>query len=214
MDYQKDRNVDIYGGREFSSKAEKFEFWMTNYFWYHFKWYVIIPLFIVTVLLAWLISSLVRVNYNWEVVYAHYGEPDAQMTDEVTEYAQELVRSVTGDKKAHVRVTELSMENGAEKLIMGALDNYEYTLYFVDAETSEYYGSLGYFEEIDGRRFAEASRLGLFAAVNNAAYREHSIDENEFAGYTEPEMHDLNILLSNEHDEQVAQSAEVFRNVN
>ena len=36
MDYQKDRNVDIFSGREFSSKAEKFEFWMTNYFWYHF----------------------------------------------------------------------------------------------------------------------------------------------------------------------------------
>ncbi len=213
MDYQKDRNVDIFSGREFSSKAEKFEFWMTNYFWYHFKWYVIIPLFIVTVLLAWLISSLVRVDYGWEVVYAHTGAPDKEMTERVTDYAQELVRTVTEDKKTHVRVTELSMDGGPEKLIMGALDNYKYVIYFVDGETSEYYGKLGYFEEIDGSRFAEVPGLGVYAAVNDAEYRDHSMDENEYAGFTEAEMRDLNILLSQEHDEQVTVAEEVFRNV-
>ena len=28
---------------------------------------------------------------------------------------------------------------------MGALDDYEYSLFFVDKQTAEYYGSLGYF---------------------------------------------------------------------
>ena len=211
MDYQKDRNVDVFGGREFSSKAEKFEFWMTNYFWYHFRWYVIIPLFIVTVLLAWLISSLVRVNYDWEVIYAHFGEPDPAQVESVTEWAQQRVRSVTGSKKSRVRVTELSMKPGAERLIMGALDDYEYSLFFVDKETAEYYGSLGYFLEIDGERFAPVEPLGLYAAVNDAEYKEHSPSENKFAGYTEAEMRDLNEILAREHDEQVAQAVEVFR---
>ena len=211
MDYQKDRNVDVFSGREFSSKAEKFEFWMTNYFWYHFKWYVIIPLFIVTVLLAWLISSLVRVNYDWEVVYAHLGEPDSVQVESVTEWAQDAVRSVTGDKRARVRVTELSMTPGGERLIMGALDDYEYSLFFVDRETAEYYGSLGYFLETDGERFALVEPLGLYAAVNDAEYRMHSASENNFAGYTEAEMRDLNKLLEKRHEEQVAAAVAIFR---
>ncbi|MBR5115311.1 MAG: hypothetical protein IK101_08470 [Oscillospiraceae bacterium] len=211
MDYQKDRNVDVFSGREFSSKAEKFEFWMTNYFWYHFKWYVIIPLFIVTALLAWLISSLVRVDYDWEVVYAHLGEPDSAQVENVTEWAQDAVRSVTGNKKSRVRVTELSMSPGGERLIMGALDDYEYSLFFIDKETAEYYGSLGYFLEIDGERFALVEPLGLYAAVNDAEYKEHSPDENKFAGYTEAEMRDLNALLAEKHEEQVARAKEVFQ---
>lgn len=211
MDYQKDRNVDVFSGREFSSRAEKFEFWMTNYFWYHFRWYVIIPLFIVTVLLAWLISSLVRVNYDWEVIYAHFGEPDSAQAESVAEWAQKTVREVTGSKKSRVRVTELSMEPGAERLIMGALDDYEYSLFFVDKQTAEYYGSLGYFLEIDGERFAPVEPLGLYAAVNDAEYKPHSPSENKFAGYTEAEMRDLNEILRKEHEEQVAQAVEVFR---
>lgn len=211
MDYQKDRNVDIYSGREFSSKAEKFEFWMTNYFWYHFKWYVIIPLFIVTVLLAWLISSLVRVNYDWEVVYAHYGASDAAQAGQVEKWAQDAVRSATGSKKSHVRVTELAMEPGAERLVMGALDDYEYVLFLVDGETAEYYGELGYFLETDGERFASVEPLGLYAAVNDAQYREHSASENKFAGYTEAEMRDLNKLLEKRHGEQVEAATRIFR---
>ncbi len=211
MDYQKDRNVDVFSGREFSSKAEKFEFWMTNYFWYHFRWYVIIPLFIVTVLLAWLISSLVRVNYDWEVIYAHFGEPDSAQAESVADWAQKTVREVTGSRKSRVRVTELSMTPGAERLIMGALDDYEYSLFFVDKQTAEYYGSLGYFLEIDGERFALVEPLGLYAAVNDAEYRPHSPSENKFAGYTEAEMRDLNEILAREHDEQVAHAVEVFR---
>ncbi|MBO6010348.1 MAG: hypothetical protein J6P71_00945 [Oscillospiraceae bacterium] len=211
MDYQKDRNVDIFSGREFSSKAEKFEFWMTNYFWYHFKWYVIIPLFIVTVLLAWLISSLVRVDYDWKVVYAHYGAADAAQTENVTKWAQEAVRATEGNKKSHVLVTELAMEPGAERLVMGALDDYEYALFFVDGEVAEYYGELGYFLETDGERFALVEPLGLYAAVNDAEYKVHSASENTFAGYTEAEMVDLNKLLAKQHDEQVAAAVGIFR---
>lgn len=210
MDYQKDRNVDIYGGREFSSKAEKFEFWMTNYFWYHFKWYVIIGLFIVVVLATWLVSSIVSVEYDWEVVYAHYGVSDAAKTQQVADYAQKLTRSVTGDKKAHVRVTELCMSDGAERLVMGALENYKYVLYFVDEETAQYYGDLGYFMESGGRRFAPVDSLGLMAALNDAEYKYHSADENEYSAYTEAELKDLNALLSQEHDAQVEQAAKIF----
>lgn len=214
VDYQKDRNVDVFSGRKFSSKFEKFEFWMTNYFWYHFKWYVIIPLFIVVVLLSWLISSLVKVNYNWEVIYAHTGEPNPVVAESVREYVQDLVISVTGDKKAKVRVTEITSAVNTEHPIMGALENYEYTLYIVDMDTADYYGRLGYFEEIDGQRFAKVSSLELLVAVNDAEYREHSIDENSYAGYTEAEMADLNVVLAEKHNEQVSQTVEIFKKVN
>ena len=47
--------------------------------------------------------------------------------------------------------------------------------------------------------------------MNDAEYKEHSPDENKFAGYTEAEMRDLNALLAEKHEEQVARAKEVFQ---
>lgn len=206
---QKDKDFDIYGGREFGSKFEKFEYWMTNFFWYHYKWAVIVLLFIGVVLISWVVYGLSSRSYDWEVVCAAYGEYDK---DALEDYAERLIYEATGEKQS-VRVTGLELKDGDERLLTGPLTDYEYVLFFVDEKAAELYGSLNYFEEVDGKRFRYVEELGLYAAVNDAEYVEHDASENNYSTYDEAELKDLNMWMSEAHDDDVEKAKTIIATI-
>ncbi len=64
----------MYEENEKQSRFAALEAWLNNIFWYHYKWYFIIGVFIVSLLIMSAVSFIKNVDYDWIVIYSHSGE--------------------------------------------------------------------------------------------------------------------------------------------
>lgn len=192
-------------------KNEKFEYWLENIFWYHYKWYYIIGLFVLTLLISWVVTMVSQVNYDWTVVYAHRGTADPENLSKITECYSEYAEDTDSNGRVRVKAVEILMTDTPEEPLYGPLSDSDYLVFFMDDYTAEKYTQLGYFEELSsGMNTVYISSLDLYAAVNYAPYKMHYNYENEYSVYSDSEMAALNELMSEKHDKAAVSAITVL----
>ncbi len=191
------------------SRFQKFENWLTNMFWFHYKWYFLLGVFVFTLLILAAISALTTANYDRSVVFAHTGQKDAELVRKVGDYITQELSDYSDGEIRKVAVYEIpgaeieAAQNG-QKNFYTALTDSDYILMLVDQEIFELYSGLGYFEQLpdspQGEKSVLIESLGLYAVVNNGPIDKISLDELSDDSITQEDVDEVNAELQSEHD--------------
>lgn len=206
---------------DFKSRFKRFEDWLTNKFWYYNKWYYLLGVFALTVIIIWIYSTAAKVRYDWNVVYAHMGESDPETAQKVKELFIEKAADTNGNGKIEISLYEIchtdEAEEKGENEFFAALYGHDYYLMAVDAEMFELYESLGYFEELDiGGESAKGvyiEALGLYAVVNDAPVLQYTAEQAEERDISEENLITINEDLKTEYEKRKEQAIAIVERI-
>ncbi len=205
------------------SRFERFEYWLTNIFWFHYKWYFLLGIFVLTFLVLTAFQALTTVNYDRTVVYAHMGTVNQQKTEEVRTYVQDVADAFTGGKEKLVDVFEIAGSDEASKNgqrnIYAAFTSSDYALMLIDKPFLDLYSAMGYFEQIPGLdpgdKCVYIESLDLYAVVNKGQVKQYTMAEAIAKGVemTEEELIKINEDLQKEYDDYIDQTIEMVKSM-
>ena len=189
----------------FASSFERFEHWLTNSFWFHYKWYFILGVFGVTVLILALVGLASKVEYDWKVVYAHYGEAQPETCRELQGLLQKELPETGKNRRVDVEIVELAYGEGdpaqdGEYRLFGYLQDQDCQFFVMDEGFYKAFSALGYFE--DGK--ALAALPGLYAATHDAPVKVLRADDPNYSDYSQEFLDEVNVEFAQEHEELMA----------
>lgn len=188
-------------------KLRRLEDWLTNVFWYHYRWYYIAAVFVATLVIVSAVSFIAHVDYDWTVVYAHAGQADPAGAAALKERFTQAGVEVNGDRKLRVKVLELFEGESPDRHgLYGLLDDADAFLYALDGPTAALYRDLGYFTEA-----TEAD--GLLLAVNDAPVKPYTLAQFAEYNYTQDQIDEANAYRQEEHDKLAALARQVLENL-
>lgn len=193
------------------SSFERFENWLTNTFWFHYKWYFIAAVFGVTLLILILIGLVADTSYDWTVIYSHSGGSDSARCDEIKSSLEALLPETGDNRRVDVRVVELSeggeaLSEYGEKRIYSYLNDPNCVLYILDGETLSEFNALGYFENATPL-FAMP---GLYGATNDSPVQPLSTADERYADYSQSFLDEVYLELVEEHEGFIAAAKEAI----
>ncbi len=190
-------------------RFNEFESWMSNVFWYHYKWYFVVGVFAASLLVMSAVSFVRAADYDWTVVYAHCGESDPSKTAGIRSAfeAAGTDESNNGRVQVEVRVAALDWEKGYCGLY-GELAEPDSILYVMDDSVLKLYRSLGYFENA-----AYIGSLGLWAAVNDTPVKPYRLEDFSGYNYTQEDVDEANRDRQERHDEMVSQAKAIIARI-
>lgn len=194
----------------------RFEDWLTNSFWFHYKWYFILAVFGVTVLILALVGLAGQVEYDWRVVYAHYGQEDPAACKELKGLLEGVLPETGKNRRVDVELVDLAyggpapgtgsgesadlMAENGEYRLYAFLEDQNCYLYILDADTFKRFSGLGYFS--DGRPLGSLPRY--YAATNDAQVKLLSASDPAYSDYSQDFLDDVNAEYAQEHEELLA----------
>lgn len=188
----------------------EFEYWLTNMFWYHYKWYFIVGVFVVSLLIMSVASFIKNVDYDWTVVYTHEGEISSEAAKDITRAFETVCTDVNENGKVQVKLidTKLRDEKGSYSLY-GQINKEDNIIFILDEAAMELYKSLGYFTEL---KYIES--LGLWAGIRDNPIRLYTLEDFAGYNYTQADIDESNEYRQGEHDKLVAQAREALKMLN
>ena len=200
--------MEMYEDDEKQSRFAALESWLTNMFWYHYKWYYIVGIFIASLLILSAISFIKNVDYDWTITYAHIGIPSSDESERIRSAYKLSGTDVTGNGKVQIGLSEdtINQKTGYYSLY-GELNKADNMIFTMDDATLKLYQGLGYFKDavyIDG--------LGLWAGINNTPIELYTL--GDFAGYnyTQANIDDANQKRQEEHDKLIIDAKTIVNN--
>lgn len=190
---------------EESSKLHRFENWLTNVFWFHYKWYFLAALFALSLALSFLIAALTRVHTDWTVVYVHEGAAQAETSASLEELLRTRLPDMTGRKKVDIVLDEIAMAEGQDALrdehgLYYAANDPDIYLILADEEALALYRDrLGL---LDGQEVYDET-LGLYLLLSDTPPTLHSNAEEDYASFSEEELREVNDDIVAEHELRV-----------
>lgn len=141
-------------------KFQRFKDWFTNVFWYHYKWWFLLGVFLVCLIIFVTVESVMAEDYDMTVVFGQSGEITEQQAQAVLDAIAPAVGDLNGDGRVllnYVSVNlvdstlegggyEGSYENSQSRMLL-YLSESDYVLFFLDSTYSTYYTGLEYFED-------------------------------------------------------------------
>ena len=196
-----------------NSKLHRFENWLSNTFWYHYKWYYMAALFAVSLILCIAISTLTRVHSDWTVVYAHSGTANPKAVAALDELLAQRLPDTTGNGKLDLTFSEIALADGQSDLrdergLYYAANDEDIYLILLDEETyALYHSELGFFEEA-----VYDAQLGLYILLNDYPPKLHTNAEEDYAKFTEEELREVNDEITNQHNARVEEIRALLAN--
>ncbi len=191
-----------------ASRWEQVTHWLENVFWYHYKWYYFVGVFLGVLLISSVIGFVTRVQWDWTVPYVHLGAADKASTAAVKKALTAVGTDVSGNGRVQIKVEEYPDTGDPGRMdLLGLLRESDNILFVMDAETLELYRSLGY--------FGEASPLGegLWAAAHDAPVIPFTLEEYAAYGYTQEQIDDSNAYMAQKHADQVAAAEGILQSL-
>ncbi len=178
------------------------EDWLTNMFWYHYKWYYLVGVFIAALIVMSAVSFIRNVDYDWTVIYAHEGSADAAKSALIREAFDLSGTDATGNGRVQTAVKEALIDRKTGYYgPSGELMRSENVLFVMDEAALKLYRSLGYFDDA-----VYLSGPGLWAGINDRPVEPYGLED--FAGYdySQEDIDDANRYRREEHDRLVAEA--------
>ena len=123
-----------------------FSYWFTNVFWYHYKWWFLLGVFVAALAVFILIESSGTVKYDFTVVFAQDGNVLEDQAGEILDLVGVSVGDINGDGKVNVRFVSVNLDENYDQILVYLTDP-EISLFILDGYYSSLYSSLGYFED-------------------------------------------------------------------
>lgn len=183
------------------SFSQKLENWLTNTFWFHYKWYFIIGVFIFSLLIMAAAGIISSVNYDWTVVYAHCGGENSEKVKEIQELLETHLPETGNNRRIDVKVIELSeddsiLEHYGEERMYGHLNNQDIMLFVLDFSVYSAFAKLGYFEDA----VLSPSLGGLYCASNDAPVAHLSSEDEQYEDYSQEFLDEVYLEYVEEHE--------------
>lgn len=183
-----------------------FEDWLTNMFWFHYKWYFIVGVFLLTILVLSVVSFVKNVDYDWTVVYAHEGEVSSEAAKTLTKAFEAVCTDENENGKVQVKLSEVELKDKTGSYsLYGELGSSEKILFVMDQATMELYGSLGYFTDLK-----YIGSLNLWAGMRDNPVKLYTLEDFQGLNYTQDDIDETNKYRQDEHDRLVARAEEAI----
>ena len=167
-------------------KKKEFQSWFENYFWYHYKWWLLVGVLVIAVIVFIGLEGAGKVEYDMTVVFLQDGELTDVQAHTVLESIAGSVGDLNGD--GELRLDYVCASPGEQDRLMLCLTDEENALFFVTEALSETFCSNGYFEDAlsdygietpEGdplRVYVSGSEIFQAAGLQDANYYAHLID--------------------------------------
>jgi hypothetical protein len=199
----------MYEDERKQNRFTRLEDWLTNMFWYHYKWYFIIGVFALSLLIMSVVSFVKNVDYDWTVIYAHIGAGGSDKTAEIKDSFETNGSDITGNGKIQIAVTEalFDKQKGYYSL-SGELTNSDNIIFVMDDAVIKLYQSLGYFKDA-----VYIDDLELWAGINDVPVKPYKLED--FAGYdyTQEDIDDSNSYRQGEHDKLITAAEMIIEKI-
>ncbi len=190
------------------SRWEQWTHWLENVFWYHYKWYYFVGVFLGILLISSIVSFVAKVDWDWTVPYVHAGEADKGSAAAVKKALTAVGADRSGNGKVQIRVEEYpDTGDPGRKDLLGLLRESENILFVLDGETLALWQSLGY--------FGDAVSLGedLWAATHDAPVKPFTLAEFAEYGYTQEQIDESNAYMAQQHADSLKAAAEMLQSL-
>lgn len=213
MDHEKDMSPVNHAEAE-PGKMEKIENWLTNTFWFHYKWYFVIGVFLLSLLIMAAVGLASAVSYDWTVVYAHNGAADSAQVEEIRELMESLLPETGKNRRVDVDVVELNRDGGVmegygENRLYNYLNDQNTMIYFLDEENYHLFSELGYFEDA----VAVSAMPGLYCTTNDSPVKPLDANSSEYADYSQEFLDDVYLEYVAEHEELLSKAREALSKI-
>lgn len=213
MDNEKDLSP-VNAVNDGRSKMERFEDWLTNTFWFHYKWYFLVGIFVVSLLVMSAVGIASAVTYDWTVVYAHEGPADAERAGEIQKLMEDLLPETGKNRRVDVEVIELANDGGVmadygEQRLYSHLNDQDIMLFVLDEENYRGFEKLGFFDEAA----AMVDMPGLFCAVHDSPVDKLSSEDPRYSDYSQEFLDEVYLEYVAEHEGYLEAVREVLRKV-
>ncbi len=177
------------------NRAEQLEDWLSNVFWFHYKWYFIAAVFAAALVLMFFFGAATEVKYDWTVVYVNSGSADAERSENLVKLLEEVLPETGKNHRVDVELVETAGDEAGEP-VYGYLENQDCVIFLLDGEAKEKYSSLGFFEDALPVSGAE----GLYAAVHDAPVKPLSAEDPQYSNYSQKFLDAVNRENLEEHE--------------
>ncbi|MGI6279957.1 MAG: hypothetical protein ACOYJS_05290 [Acutalibacteraceae bacterium] len=156
--------------------SEKTENW-----WFHYKWYFLGTLFVLSGLIFLISQCAARINYDMQVVYFTYTPVMDQQTELIADYLESISDDINGDGQTNIQVVNCSIKNDVSdlryrstafaKLQSLMAGEPKAMLFITDKESIKYFdadAAKGFLEEkpvVLGNKFYEATKSDEFGTL-------------------------------------------------
>lgn len=178
-------------------KKESFEHWLTNSFWFHYKWYYLFAVFALTFVVLTAVRLLGRVDYDVQLCYiSETAADEAQVRKVIAAFTE--CGNKNGDKISVGVKNKLLGNAHGERQFFEVLDDSDEYLYLLDDSSMELCGNLGYFEDA-----VWLPSLSLYAAVRDVPIVPYTKDDFPDVDYTQEQIDDSNTFREAQHQAQL-----------
>lgn len=152
---------------------KRFIDWFSNVFWYHYKWWFLLGVFIVAVIVVITVESMGAINYDFTVVIGQDGDVTQDQMSGILKVIGENVGDLDGNGEVNISFISVNLgdpepdtssaasavENNHSRMMLYMSDS-GYVLFLLDEATSDIYCTMDYFED-------ELSDYGITPDENN-----------------------------------------------
>ncbi len=179
-------------------RFQRWEHWLSNVFWFHYKLYYIAALFFATILLTTLFSAIFREKTDLSLIYVHSPAEETSAAEPIRSlFARYAETERRGGARVAVDPVELETKEG-ERPLYGELELSDNILYLLDGDSLEFCRALGFFEEAD-----YLPSLGLWVSVRDVPVIPYLLEDFQDQGYTQEQVDESNAYREEEHRKQV-----------
>ncbi len=190
------------------SRWEQWCHWLENVFWYHYKWYYFVGVFVGILLISSVVSFVTRVKWDWTVPYVHAGQADKGSVAAVKKALTGLGTDVSGNGKVQIKVEEYpDTGDPGRKDMLGLLRESDNILFVMDGETLALYQALGYFSD------AAPLGEGLWAATHDTPVTPFTLEEYAAYGYSQEQIDESNAYMASQHARLLEDAAGMLRSL-
>lgn len=211
MDNEKDLSP-INAVNDGRSKMEQLEYWLTNNFWFHYKWYFIVGVFALTLLIMTAVGLASKVEHDWTVVYAHSSAADNETAKKLENIMEELLPETGDNRRVAVKVIEMAdnsegvMTAYGEQRLYSHLNDQNIMLFVMDKGQLDTFSALGYFEDA-----VEMKALpGLYCATNDSPVERLSCEDPRYCDFPQDFLDEIYMEYVVEHEEFMAAAKEAL----
>jgi len=188
----------------------KFKYWLENVFWYHFKWYWLFGVAVVSFVIMIIIGNIRTVHYDWNVAFIRGGSAvyssHAYTNEEIVNYFENILPDTDGNRSTRINLSnvftvdvgESGAKSGAENAFY-ALANPDCYIALMDTENFERWSELGYIVE---SKYSQ--RLSQYVVVIDPPIVLTDRDSAKTIGMSDTQISENDNLIRETHDNLLA----------
>jgi hypothetical protein len=191
------------------NRLQKFAVWLENVFWYHYKWYWMLGVAVLTFAALSVYGNITEIHYDWKVAVYNTNWVDEKLFDvsSAENYLTEILPDYDGNGKTQaefVPIAESTDIAGDEPLFAAFFDSDIYAV-ISDKETLTEWQSRGFVTSLHS-----VPNSGLFVALCDNPPAKTDAELARANGYSDVEIAAMDAAIAAQHDEKYSLIAEAL----